>query len=474
MLFNSSNFLLFFPVVFILYWLVSKKVVLQNWVLLVSSAIFYAFWDWRFLFLLAFSIGLDYVSGIQINKSTDQKTRKLWFISSIAVNLIFLGFFKYFNFFIASFTEVLNGFGLQVNPGVLNILLPVGISFYTFHGLSYVIDIYKNRITAEKSLVKYSLFVAYFPLLVAGPIERATHLLPQLGIKRNFSYELAVKGCRQILWGFFKKIVIADNCAEYVNIIFADYGDFNGVTLFVGALLFAFQIYGDFSGYSDIALGISRLFGIELLKNFSFPYFSTSIADFWKKWHISLSSWFRDYVYIPLGGSRQGKMMQLRNVMIIFTLSGFWHGANLTYIVWGFFHGLLFIPSIWMSEQKKIVFSGKVMQGFITAGKIVSTFIAVTLLWVLFRAETIEKGVSYILTIFSSPLAKPTILPKMLFALIGTMMLVEWFGRKNNYALENMKWIPYKFVRWFIYAILITILFLFMETKETPFIYFQF
>jgi alginate O-acetyltransferase complex protein AlgI len=474
MLFNSTSFLLFLPLVFALYWLVNKKLVLQNWVLLLASLVFYAFWDWRFLFLLSFSIVLDYISGIQIEKSTTQLKRKTWLILSVAINLAFLGFFKYFNFFIDSFASLLNSFGFETSPNVLNILLPVGISFYTFHGLSYIIDIYKNRIKAEKNAVQYSLFVSYFPLLVAGPIERATHLLPQLKINRKFSYEMAVSGCRQILWGFFKKIVIADNCAEYVNIIFEDYTSFNGITLLFGAMLFAFQIYGDFSGYSDIALGVSRLFGIELLKNFSFPYFSTSIAMFWQRWHISLSSWFRDYVYIPLGGNRNGKWTQLRNVMIIFSLSGFWHGANLTFIVWGVIHGLLFIPSILISSKKENLFQNYWIQKSFFGLKMVITFTVVSVVWVFFRAENISKACAYTGKIFTIPSGSVAFFPKYLMVLIALMLIVEWFGKTYNFALEKMKFITLTPVRWTFYMLLISVILLFMQSEETPFIYFQF
>ena len=344
MLFNSFSFAVFVPIVFLLYWFVfQKSLKAQNGLLLIVSYFFYSCWDWRFLFLLLFSTALDYFSGLQIEKNTNLKIRKLWFYSSIGLNLGFLGVFKYFDFFVLSFQSLLLKWGLSVDVLTLNIILPVGISFYTFHGLSYVIDVYKKRITAEKNFIEYAVFVSYFPLLVAGPIERATHLLPQIKTKRSFSYDQGVSGLYQILWGLFKKIVIADNCAHFANVIFDNPDQYSGSTLIMGALFFTFQIYGDFSGYSDIALGVSRLFGIELLKNFAFPYFSRDIAEFWRRWHISLSSWFKDYVYIPLGGSKGGKWMQIRNIFVIFLLSGFWHGDNWTFLMWGFLNALYFL-----------------------------------------------------------------------------------------------------------------------------------
>ena len=339
MLFNSIDFVVFFPIVFLLYWFATKgDIKRQNILLLIASYFFYACWDYRFLFLLIFSTLLDYFTGLKMGDAKNQRTKKFWFWLSICVNLGFLGIFKYFNFFASSFSDALSLVGIRANFWTLNVILPVGISFYTFHGLSYVIDIYNSKIKPEKNFIDYSLFVSFFPLLVAGPIERATHLLPQIKQKRTFDYSKAIDGLRQILWGLFKKIVIADNCAEYANMAFNHSADHTGSTLVLGALMFTFQIYCDFSGYSDIALGTARLLGIELLRNFAFPYFSRDIAEFWRRWHISLSSWFRDYLYIPLGGSKGGTWMKVRNTFIIFLVSGFWHGANWTFI----FPGLLY------------------------------------------------------------------------------------------------------------------------------------
>lgn len=353
MLFNSISFAIFLPIVFFLYWfMTNKNLKLQNLLLLVASYYFYACWDWRFMFLLMFSTFLDYYTGLKIEESKNQNLRKFWLWLSVGINLGFLGFFKYYNFFAENFAEMLQNFGLQVNPWTLKVILPVGISFYTFHGLSYVLDIYFKRIKAERNFVDYAVFVSFFPLLVAGPIERATHLLPQIKVKREFSYEKAVDGMRQILWGLFKKMVIADNCAVFANQIFANSATASGSELALGALFFTFQIYGDFSGYSDIALGTARLFGIDLLRNFAFPYFSRDIAEFWRRWHISLSSWFRDYLYIPLGGSKGGNWMRIRNTFAIFLVSGFWHGANWTFIIWGFLNALFIMPSIILKTNR--------------------------------------------------------------------------------------------------------------------------
>ena len=349
MLFNSVNFALFLPIVFGLYWFVAaRNLRFQNNLLLAASYFFYACWDYRFLFLLIFSTLLDYFTGLKMADADNPNKKKFWFWLSISVNLGFLGVFKYYNFFATSFAAA---FGIE-NVWTLKVILPVGISFYTFHGLSYVIDIYKNRIKPERNFTDYALFVSFFPLLVAGPIERATHLLPQILTKRQFDYSKAVDGLRQILWGLFKKIVIADTCADYANQIFNHSADYSGSTLVVGAVFFAFQIYGDFSGYSDIAIGTARLFGIELLRNFAFPYFSRDIAEFWRRWHISLSSWFRDYLYIPLGGNKGGTMMKVRNTFIIFLVSGFWHGANWTFIIWGGLNALYFMPLLLLDKNR--------------------------------------------------------------------------------------------------------------------------
>ncbi|MGL2988095.1 MBOAT family O-acyltransferase [Flavobacterium sp. RSSA_27] len=478
MLFNSFTFACFFPLVFILYWLLYKKdLKWQNGLLIVASYFFYASWNWKFLFLLIFSTGLDYTAGIQIEKSSSEKSRNFWFWLSILINLGFLGVFKYYNFFADSLIQLFQSFGVTIHLSTLQVLLPVGISFYTFHGLSYVIDIYKRRISAEHDFVVYSLFVSYFPLLVAGPIERATHLLPQLKKKRVFSYAQGVSGLRQILWGLFKKIVIADTCARYANPIFNQADDYSGSTLFIGALFFTFQIYGDFSGYSDIALGTSRLLGIELLKNFSFPYFSRDIAEFWRRWHISLSSWFKDYLYIPLGGSKGGKWMQVRNTFIIFLVSGFWHGANWTFVFWGFLNAVYFLPLLLTNKNRsnlEIVANNSVFPTLSEFIAMAVTFILTVFAWIFFRAESLPVAFQLIQGIFSSSFFQlPLIRPTYLIVLILFFVSIEWFGRRGNFALEHFLGNRSRILRWSFYLFLLVLLFLFQSEPEI-FIYFQF
>jgi alginate O-acetyltransferase complex protein AlgI len=478
MLFNTIDFAIFLPIVFILYWFVTNKNLrFQNVLLLVASYFFYACWDYRFLFLLVFSTFLDYYTGLKIHEVKTKKMKLFWLWLSIGINLGFLGVFKYYNFFASSFADALSLIGLKANLGTLNIILPVGISFYTFHGLSYVIDIYKDRIKPVKDFIEYSVFVSFFPLLVAGPIERATHLLPQIQKKRNFDYSIAVDGLRQILWGLFKKVVIADNAAEYANMIFNNSGDYSGSTLVLGALFFAIQIYGDFSGYSDIALGTARLFGIELLRNFAFPYFSRDIAEFWRRWHISLSSWFRDYLYIPLGGSKGGIWFKIRNTFIIFLVSGFWHGANWTFIVWGALNAVYFLPLLLLKKNRtniETVAQGKYLPTIREFINMSITFGLTVFTWIFFRANNLEHAISFISRIFSTSLFTiPTVFPKTIILLIIIFIMFEWFGREQKYAIANfgVKW--YKPVRWVLYYFIVFAIFYFAG-KEQQFIYFQF
>lgn len=483
MLFNSFEYLLFFPIVFALYWSINKyDLKWQNVLLLVASYYFYSCWDWRFVFLLAFSTGLDYYSGIIIHEATDERKRKLWLYLSVGINLGFLGFFKYYNFFVDSFADLLRQFGFKPHYSTLQIILPVGISFYTFHGLSYVFDIYKRRIVPSYNWVNYALFVSFFPLLVAGPIERATHLLPQLEKKRVFNYNKAVDGMRQILWGLFKKMVIADNCAEIANEIFNSSADQSGFNLVLGAIFFTFQIYGDFSGYSDIALGSARLMGIELLKNFNYPYFSRDIAEFWRRWHISLSSWFKDYLYIPLGGSKGGTWMRVRNTFIIFVVSGFWHGANWTFIIWGALNALFMMPSMILKTNRnnlEVVAKGKLLPSFKEAIQLLTTFLLATFCWIIFRAESLTHAWQYITGIFDASILTPLYFVGIkkafsLFLLIPILLLFEWLGKEQNYALENLHERWPRGVRWAFYASMVFLIGNFMQTEETPFIYFQF
>jgi D-alanyl-lipoteichoic acid acyltransferase DltB (MBOAT superfamily) len=354
MFFNSFDFAIFLPVVFLLYWFVfNTSIKAQNALLLIASYVFYAWWDWRFLGLMVFSSLLDYIIALRLGVITDKKTRKLYLWLSIGINLGMLGFFKYFNFFAENFHAAFSLLGYQFPINSLSIILPVGISFYTFQTLSYTIDVYKGKLQPSRDVISFLAFISFFPQLVAGPIERASNLLPQFLNARKFDYVKAVDGIRQILWGLFKKVVIADNCAEAVNFIFANSASLYGSELFLGAIFFSFQIYGDFSGYSDIAIGISRLFGFSLMRNFAFPYFSRDIAEFWRRWHISLSTWFRDYLYIPLGGSLGNRWEKIRNTFIIFLVSGFWHGANWTFIIWGLLHALFFLPLLVFKMNRK-------------------------------------------------------------------------------------------------------------------------
>jgi len=481
MLFNSLSFALFLPIVFVLYWFVCRKSLrLQNILLVIASYFFYACWDWRFLFLLVFSILLDYFTGIKMAEAPNQKRKTLWLWVSIGINLGFLGFFKYYNFFITSFAEMISGFGLEVNPWTLKVILPVGISFYTFHGLSYVIDVYRDRIKVERNFIDYAVFVSFFPLLVAGPIERATHLLPQVKTKRTFNFTYAADGLRQILWGLFKKIVIADKCAQYANEIFNNSDDYTGSALLLGAVYFAFQIYGDFSGYSDIAIGTAKLFGIDLLRNFAFPYFSRDIAEFWRRWHISLSSWFRDYLYIPLGGSQGGMWMSIRNTLIIFLVSGFWHGANWTFIIWGLLNALYIMPSIIFKTNRNnldIVAHGHYLPTVKEFFQMMLTFSLAVFAWIFFRSTSVEQAMNYVADMFSwSLFAMPTKMPSNnnTFVMLAFFLLIEWLGREQPFALAKigLKW--KRPIRWAFYYGLIIIILYCVDSKEQQFIYFQF
>lgn len=477
MLFNTLDFAIFLPIVFILYWFATNRnLKFQNILLLVASYYFYSCWDWRFLFLLVFSTFLDYFTGIKICDSNTRSKKLFWLWLSVGINVGFLGFFKYYNFFVSEFARAISNLGYTIDPWTLKVILPVGISFYTFHGLSYVIDIYYGRIKAEKDFVDYSVFVSFFPLLVAGPIERATHLLPQIKKAREFDYSKAANGLRQILWGLFKKIVIADQCAEHANNIFNNYQDYSSFGLVLGAIFFTFQIYGDFSGYSDIALGTARLFGIELLRNFAFPYFSRDIAEFWRRWHISLSSWFKDYLYIPLGGSKGGTWMRVRNTFIIFLVSGFWHGANWTFIIWGLLNALYIIPSIIFHTNRnnlEIVAKGKLFPTIRELISIISTFFLTVIAWIFFRAVSLQQAFDYIRKIFSFEDGQKLIVREDLVIPIIFFFIIEWIGRENQFAIEKLglNWKPA--YRYFFYVVIIITLFWF-GGKEQQFIYFDF
>lgn len=381
MLFNSFEFLIFLPIVFLLYWFVFKKLKIQNILVVTVSYLFYGWWDWRFLILIAFTTLCSYASGILLERHEGHRYIQRWIsAANIVLNLTILCLFKYFNFFSENLAYLFRWFGLELDWVTIDILLPVGISFYTFQALSYTIDVYRHKIKPTHDIISFFAFISFFPQLVAGPIERATDLLPQFEKPRSFDYTAAVDGMRQILWGLFKKIGVADTCAMAVNEIFANYETLNSLNLAWGAFLFSFQIYGDFSGYSDIAIGIAKLFGISLRRNFNYPYFSRDIAEFWRRWHISLTTWFRDYIYIPLGGSRCSKWKSFRNTMIIFLVSGLWHGANWTFICWGTFHALLFLPLLLMKKNRKYrdtVAENRILPSFKEIGQITITFLLV-------------------------------------------------------------------------------------------------
>ncbi len=576
MLFNSIEFAVFLPIVFLLYWFVfdyalrgcKRQLLWQNLFVVVVSYIFYGWWDWRFLILIAITTLCSYLSGLLISYGSRANTReesilvgggissqsikqlcnseeppvspnsnhrgtteeqqvsthsksighhseqqprpkkiqrlwrnpKLWLWLNIVLNLAILGTFKYYDFFASSFAHL---FGLQADSLLLHLILPVGISFYTFQALSYSIDVYRGQITATRDIVAFTAFLSFFPQLVAGPIERATNLLPQFLQRRHFDYAVAVDGMRQILWGLFKKIVVADNCATYVDKVFADYGAYSGSTLVLAAILFSIQIYGDFSGYSDIAIGTSKLFGIRLMRNFNVPYFSRDIAEFWRRWHISLTTWFRDYVYIPLGGSRptvparvQNKeaykrAVVVRNTFIIFLLSGFWHGANWTFVLWGAYHALLFMPLILLGKNRRYrdtvatdmaadgTVHSRLLPSWREAGQMVCTFVLVALGWILFRADTIAQAWGFLRHICSPSLLSVPLLFNRLWYIplclsLAILAVVEWLGRSNGGILTAEQLSRHRLVRWGLYLGLLAIIYFFGNFSYTQFIYFQF
>lgn len=480
MLFNSIDFAIFLPVVFALYWLLNKNLKWQNGLVVLASYVFYGWWDWRFLSLIVFSTLVDYAVGLTLQNSQSSTRRKLLLWLSIGVNLGFLGFFKYYNFFADNFVTAFSFFGQDISARSLDIILPVGISFYTFQTLSYTIDVYKRKMEPTADLIAFSAYVAFFPQLVAGPIERAQQLLPQFFRKRFFNYSQAVDGMRQILWGLFKKMVIADNCAVYADMAFNNSESASGSVLLMGAIFFAFQIYGDFSGYSDIAIGTARLFGFRLMQNFAFPYFSRDIAEFWRRWHISLSTWFRDYLYIPLGGSKGGLKMSIRNVFIIFVVSGFWHGANWTFIAWGALNAACFLPLMILNRNRRnieVVAPGKWFPNFRDALSITGTFAITVLAWVFFRARDIEHAFSYISgifvpSLFSFKFNQPV--QMMTIGLILFMLAIEWRSRNTQHGLEKIGLSWPRWMRWSFYSTVVVLIVFFASTDETPFIYFQF
>ena len=494
MLFNSLEFLLFLPVVFAAYWTLNlwtnrpRGLQLQNLLLLFASYVFYGWWDWRFLSLIAFSTLVDFAVGLQIAKanvrdiaddadeSVRSRTARRWLGVSLAVNLGLLGYFKYANFFIENWIQAWSSIGVAMDPWSLKVILPVGISFYTFQTLSYSIDVYRRKLVPTSNLIEFAAFVSFFPQLVAGPIERASALLPQIGSRRRFDYKEGVHGLRLILWGMFKKVVVADTCALYVNDVFDNCSEYSGATLMMGAVFFAFQIYGDFSGYSDIAIGTARLFGIKLMTNFRTPYFSRDIAEFWRRWHISLSTWFRDYLYIPLGGSRTGKWKAVRNTFAIFLVSGFWHGANWTFLIWGLIHALLFLPLLLLNRNRRHtgeIAEGRWLPSLRETLGMACTFAVVTLAWVFFRAENVEHACEYIANFGVQPLTLDKV-SKTGVMWIFLMMSMEWTARiPEAWRLWGAFQPPVVAIRWVVYALGIWLVMKHFQS-QAEFIYFQF
>jgi Predicted membrane protein involved in D-alanine export len=482
MVFNSIEYAIFLPLVFALYWFVfNKSVKVQNLFIVIVSYIFYGWWDWRFLFLIAFTSFCSWMSGLLIQKYSQQgKKAKAVSTANIVLNLAILGVFKYYDFFATSFAHVF--LGGKTEGLLLNIVLPVGISFYTFQALSYSIDVYKGKIEPTKDIVEFFAYVSFFPQLVAGPIERATNLLPQFQRPRIFNVDMAVDGSRQILWGLFKKMAVADKCAVFVNEIFSTYQSQPGSNLLLGAIMFAFQIYGDFSGYSDIAIGTSKLFGIKLMRNFNVPYFSRDIAEFWRRWHISLTTWFRDYIYIPLGGSRCSKAKIVRNTFIIFLVSGLWHGANWTFIAWGAYHAVLFLPLILLGKNRKfkeVVASDKLFPSVGEVFRILMTFLIVVIGWVIFRAESIGQAWDYLCGMWQWDTLRAgyrLFVQRNLVsrtAMVLIMVLFEWLNRKNGHGLD-LQAVRSPLIRYGIYIFVILFLMVSVESTPSQFIYFQF
>lgn len=488
MLFNSIEYIVFLPIVFAIYWLLEKRLKLQNAFVVLASYVFYGWWDWRFLILIALTSFCSWGSGLLIAESKEQRAKsKFWLVANIVLNLGILAVFKYYDFFASEFGAL---FGISTESLLLRIILPVGISFYTFQALSYSIDVYRGNIKPTRDIIAFFAFISFFPQLVAGPIERATNLLPQFLQKRNFDYEQGVDGMRQILWGLFKKIVVADNCAMYVNQVWETYDTQSGSTLLLAAVLFTFQIYGDFSGYSDIAIGTAKLFGIKLMRNFNNPYFSRDIAEFWRRWHISLTTWFRDYVYIPLGGSRPNvveggrwkveskkKLIIVRNTFVIFLLSGFWHGANWTFIAWGAYHAVLFLPLILLGMNRKYtnqVAEGRWLPNVKESGQILLTFMLAVIGWIIFRATSISEAWSIMkgicdVSLFTMPMVIVGVKRTLFF--IAIMLVVEWIDRDKEHAL-SLSGLP-QWARFIVLYGLILIMLEFMGHSQS-FIYFQF
>ncbi|MBQ3748086.1 MAG: MBOAT family protein [Kiritimatiellae bacterium] len=478
MLFNSFEFIVFLPLVFAAYWLLSQWPRLQNLLVIVASYLFYGWWDWRFLLLITFTSAWSYVAGLVELQRWGRKPSRFVLASSLIVNLGILGVFKYYNFFADQFAVVLAQFGFKAHMPSLSIILPVGISFYTFQALSYTIDVYRRQLIPSRDPLAFFAFISFFPQLVAGPIERAANLLPQFLSSRRFDYAQAVLGCRQMLWGFFKKMVVADNCAAVADHFLNMDGQTNGAAIWIGVFMFALQIYGDFSGYSDIAIGCSRLFGINLKRNFAFPYFSRDIAEFWRRWHVSLTTWFRDYLYIPLGGSRCSKWKQIRNTFAIFLVSGLWHGANWTFVIWGAFHALLFLPLLLMGRNRKylsVAAEDRALPGIVDLGRMALTFFMATIGWAIFRARSASECFSWLVNM-ATPWRFASVgkMPRefgVALASILIVLAVEWFNRRSQFGFERLP--AKKWMRRGLYYAVLTAITCGAPGSET-FVYFQF
>lgn len=484
MLFNSLDFCFFLPIVFVIYWVGFKNNLrAQNLFIVIASYIFYGWWDWRFLLLIGFTTFCSWLSGILIEKMNCRKiggisVAKIVMLANISINVGILLFFKYYNFFVDSFVTSFAFLGKAMEVRSLNIILPVGISFYTFQALSYSIDVYRGKIIATQDIIPFFAFVSFFPQLVAGPIERSTNLLPQFYLKRTFNVDIAVDGVKQMVWGYFKKMVVGDTCALVSDSVFGNMAGLSGSTLFLGAVFFAFQIYCDFSGYSDIAIGVSKLFGFRLVKNFDKPYFSRNIHEFWRRWHMSLQKWFTDYIYIPLGGSREGRIKTIRNILIVFFISGLWHGANWTFVIWGLYHACLMILwNIFTSKHKynQNVAQGRRLPNMKEFVQMISTFLLVVLGWVFFRAPSINEALSYFkgifnVSFFSIPRFWGITNVEALFSLffITFLLVIEWISRNVEHPLKGNG--SYQII---LGAILMLFIYCF-ALDASNFIYFQF
>ena len=490
MQFTSIPFAFFLPLVFIIYWLLNKNLKIQNILLLIASYIFYGWWDLRFLFLLFFISIVNYSTGLTIQDAKTRRGRKISLIAGIIANVGVLSYFKYLNFFIGAFANLFSIFGYTLQKSTLNIILPLGISFYVFLSISYLVDIYRNKLKADKNIIEVLLTLGFFPIILAGPIQRPVTLLPQIQKKRLFNAEFAADGLRQILWGLFMKMVVADNCAVYVNDIFQNFNVYKGSTLLVGGILYTIQIYADFAGYSEIAIGVAKLFGFELMKNFGYPYFAKDITEFWRRWHMSLTSWFRDYIFLPVSYFVSGKIpnerilflktdlfIYITGILITWLLTGLWHGANYTFILWGFMHGLLLILyQIFKKPRKRLLLKLKIKNtnALLIGFERVFTLLLIIVTWIVFRSENRIAAFSYLHKMFSASLfSLPAVFPVTIIGLIIIFISIEWLQKDKRYTLDINQIIKNRFLRWSLYYGLIFLIFWFTGNKQ-QFIYSQF